>query len=119
MKSDNTFYDRARESKCINIVAFQDYTSLLQKLRPDVVFNILSCLQNKIWTRLECPYSAAEASRTCKLSEDSSFKPSDFMSLAAFSAICKGSDGSNVVGPLKMELVRHYEQDRLPGRVLC
>ena len=50
--SDASFYSQSRESKCINIVATQSYTSLLNTLHDQSsVKVIVQNLVNKLWFR--------------------------------------------------------------------
>ena len=52
--SDSDFFAQSREAKCINIVATQSYTSLLNTLRDESsVKVILQNLVNKLWLRTD------------------------------------------------------------------
>lgn len=52
--TDSDFYAQSREAKCINIVATQSYTSLLNTLKDDsAVKVIIQNLINKIWFRTD------------------------------------------------------------------
>ena len=52
--SDSNFFAQSRESKCINIVSTQSYTSLLNTLRNDSsVKVIIQNLVNKLWFRTD------------------------------------------------------------------
>ncbi len=51
-ETDANFFSQSRESKCINIVATQSYTSLLNTLHENSTLNvILQSLINKLWFR--------------------------------------------------------------------
>ena len=52
--TDSDFFSQSREAKCINIVATQSYTSLLNTLKDDsTVKVILQNLINKLWFRTD------------------------------------------------------------------
>ena len=52
--TDSDFYAQSREAKCINIVATQSYTSLLNTLKDDsTVKVIIQNLINKLWFRTD------------------------------------------------------------------
>ena len=52
--SDSDFYAQSREAKCINIVATQSYTSLLNTLKDDSALKvIIQNLINKLWLRTD------------------------------------------------------------------
>lgn len=52
--TDSDFYAQSREAKCINIVATQSYTSLLNTLKDDSsVKVIIQNLVNKLWFRTD------------------------------------------------------------------
>ena len=52
--TDSDFYAQSREAKCINIVATQSYTSLLNTLKDDYsVKVIIQNLINKLWFRTD------------------------------------------------------------------
>ena len=56
--TDSDFYAQSREAKCINIVATQSYTSLLNTLKDDSsVKVIIQNLINKIWFRTDDFYT--------------------------------------------------------------
>ena len=51
-ETDANFFSQSREAKCINIVATQSYTSLLNTLREQSTLNvIIQNLINKLWFR--------------------------------------------------------------------
>lgn len=56
--SDSQFFSQSREAKCINIVATQSYTSLLNSLNNQYsVQVILQSLVNKLWFRTDDIYT--------------------------------------------------------------
>jgi len=62
--TDAEFYAQSREPKCINIVATQSYTSLINTLRDrDVVRTISQNLINKIWLRTDDLFTVEEAQK--------------------------------------------------------
>lgn len=53
-ETDSNFFSQSREAKCINIVATQSYTSLLNTLNQQATVNvILQNLINKLWFRTD------------------------------------------------------------------
>lgn len=62
--SDANFYAQSRESKCINIVSTQSYTSLLNSLNnQNAVKVIIQNLVNKIWFRTDDIFTIEEAQK--------------------------------------------------------
>ena len=62
--TDAEFYAQSREPKCINIVATQSYTSLINTLRDrDIVRTITQNLINKIWLRTDDLFTVEEAQK--------------------------------------------------------
>lgn len=59
--SDADFFAQSREAKCINIVATQSYSSLLNTLKdPTAVKTITQNLVNKLWFRTDDLYTIEE-----------------------------------------------------------
>lgn len=62
--SDSFFFSESRESKCINIVATQSYTSLLNTLNnPSSVKVIVQNLVNKLWFRTDDMFTIEDAQK--------------------------------------------------------
>lgn len=62
--SDSDFFAQSREAKCINIVATQSYTSLLNALKDESsVKVILQNLVNKIWLRTDDIFTIESAQK--------------------------------------------------------
>ena len=62
--TDADFYAQSREAKCINIVATQSYTSLLNTLKNQSSTNvIIQNLINKLWFRTDDNYTIEEAKK--------------------------------------------------------
>lgn len=62
--TDADFYAQSREAKCINIVATQSYTSLLNTLKDDANLKvILQNLINKFWFRTDDIFTIEEAQK--------------------------------------------------------
>ena len=62
--SDSDFFAQSREAKCINIVATQSYTSLLNTLKDESsVKVILQDLVNKIWLRTDDIFTIESAQK--------------------------------------------------------
>lgn len=62
--SDSDFFAQSREAKCINIVATQSYTSLLNTLKDgSSVKVILQNLVNKIWLRTDDIFTIESAQK--------------------------------------------------------
>ena len=62
--TDSDFFSQSREAKCINIVATQSYTSLLNTLKDESnVKVILQNLVNKLWFRTDDIYTIEEAQK--------------------------------------------------------
>ena len=62
--SDSDFFAQSREAKCINIVATQSYTSLLNTLKDESsVIVILQNLVNKIWLRTDDIFTIESAQK--------------------------------------------------------
>ena len=62
--SDSQFFSQSREAKCINIVATQSYTSLLNSLNNQYsVQVILQSLVNKFWFRTDDIYTIENAQK--------------------------------------------------------
>lgn len=62
--SDSDFFSQSREAKCINIVATQSYTSLLNTLKDESsVKVILQNLVNKIWLRTDDIFTIESAQK--------------------------------------------------------
>ena len=63
-QTDADFFAQSRESKCINIVATQSYTSLLKTLNNEsTVKVIIQNLINKIWFRTDDIFTIEEAQK--------------------------------------------------------
>lgn len=57
-KNDANFFSQSRESKCINIVCTQSYSSILNTLKDETCLNmLLQNFINKIWFRTDDLYS--------------------------------------------------------------
>ncbi len=64
--SDADFYSVSRESKCINIVSTQSYSSLMKTLKnEEALQTILTNLTNKIWLRTDDKKTADAAVAQC------------------------------------------------------
>ena len=62
--SDSQFFSQSREAKCINIVATQSYTSLLNSLNNQYsVQVILQSLVNKLWFRTDDIFTIENAQK--------------------------------------------------------
>lgn len=62
--TDSDFFAQARESKCINIVATQSYTSILNALKDESTTKvILQSLINKFWFRTDDIFTIEEAQK--------------------------------------------------------
>lgn len=62
--TDSQFFSQSREAKCINIVATQSYTSLLNSLNnPYAVQVIIQNLINKLWFRTDDIYTIEDAQK--------------------------------------------------------
>lgn len=62
--TDSDFFSQSREAKCINIVATQSYTSLLNTLKDESnVKVIIQNLVNKLWFRTDDIYTIEEAQK--------------------------------------------------------
>lgn len=62
--SDASFFSQSREARCINIVATQSYTSLLNTLNnPNNTRVIIQCLINKFWFRTDDSFTIEEAQK--------------------------------------------------------
>lgn len=59
--TDGDFFAQSREAKCINIVATQSYTSLLNSLKEEAVVKvIIQSLINKFWYRTDDSFTIEE-----------------------------------------------------------
>lgn len=62
--TDADFFAQSREAKCINIIATQSYTSLINTLKDDItVKTIIQNLINKIWFRTDDIFTIEEAQK--------------------------------------------------------
>ena len=62
--TDSNFFAQSREAKCINIVATQSYTSLLNAINnPNTVKSITQNLINKFWFRTDDIYTIEDAQK--------------------------------------------------------
>mgnify|MGYP001612421946 CR=1 FL=1 len=118
IKADNLFYDRSREARCVNVVAFQDFSSMAQKLSEQVALNLLSCLQNKVFLRLETHSSCEIAAALCKNAGLTALTPEDFAGLADYTAVLKYADGDRGAEAVRVDLMKHYEMDALLGQIV-
>ena len=63
-ETDANFFSQSREAKCINIVATQSYTSLLNTLKNEAAVKvILQSLVNKLWFRNDDLFTIEEAQK--------------------------------------------------------
>ncbi len=63
-ETDSNFFAQSREAKCINIVATQSYTSLLNTLHEQSAVNvIIQNLINKLWFRSDDIYTIENAQK--------------------------------------------------------
>jgi len=59
--TDSDFFAQSREAKCINIIATQSYTSLLNTLKDQAVVKvIIQSLINKLWFRTDDTFTIEE-----------------------------------------------------------
>lgn len=64
--NDSIFYSQSREAKCINIIATQSYTSLLNALNNQYSAKVLiQNLINKIWFRNDDIFTIEDAQKQC------------------------------------------------------
>ena len=62
--SDSDFFAQSRESKCINIVSTQSYSSILNTLQNEAsVKVIVQNLVNKLWLRTDDVYTIESAQK--------------------------------------------------------
>lgn len=62
--TDSDFFAQSREAKCINIVATQSYTSLLNALKDQyAVHSIIQNLINKLWYRTDDAFTIEDAQK--------------------------------------------------------
>lgn len=62
--TDSDFFAQSREAKCINIVATQSYTSLLNTLKDQYsVKSIIQNLINKLWFRTDDTFTIEDAQK--------------------------------------------------------
>lgn len=62
--TDSDFFSQSREAKCINIVATQSYTSLLNTIKDQATVKvIIQSLVNKIWFRTDDIFTIEEAQK--------------------------------------------------------
>lgn len=72
--SDASFFSQSRESKCINIVATQSYTSLLNTLNnQSSVKVIIQSLVNKLWFRSDDIFTIEDAQKQIGKEEKEKF----------------------------------------------
>lgn len=72
--SDASFFSQSREAKCINIVATQSYTSLLNTLNnPSSVKVIVQNLVNKLWFRTDDIFTIEDAQKQIGKEEKEKF----------------------------------------------
>ena len=63
-KTDSDFFSLSRESKCINIVSTQSYSSIKNTLKDDTAVKVIcQNLINKIWFRTDDIYTIDEAQK--------------------------------------------------------
>ena len=68
--SDSSFFSQSRESKCINIVATQSYTSILNALNNQYSSKvIIQNLVNKLWFRCDDIYTIEDIQKQLGKSE--------------------------------------------------
>ena len=62
--SDSDFFSQSRESKCINIVSTQSYSSILNTIQNESSTKvIIQNLINKLWLRTDDPYTIENAQK--------------------------------------------------------
>ena len=72
--SDSSFFSQSRESKCINIVATQSYSSLLNTLKDSSsVKVIVQNLVNKLWLRTDDIFTIEDAQKQIGKEEKEKF----------------------------------------------
>ena len=72
--SDSSFFSQSRESKCINIIATQSYTSLLNTLNnQSSVKVIVQNLVNKLWFRTDDIFTIEDAQKQIGKEEKKKF----------------------------------------------
>jgi hypothetical protein len=72
--TDSDFFAESREAKCINIVATQSYTSLLNALKEEAVVKvIIQSLVNKIWYRTDDNFTIEEIQKLLGKEEKEKF----------------------------------------------
>ena len=63
-ENDANFFSESREAKCINIVATQSYTSLLNSIKEQAAAKVvIQSLVNKIWFRTDDVFTIEEAQK--------------------------------------------------------
>ena len=62
--TDSDFFAQSRESKCINIIATQSYSSMLNTIKDEITIKtIIQNLINKIWFRTDDIFTIEEAQK--------------------------------------------------------
>ena len=114
--TDAEFYAQSREPKCINIVATQSYTSLINTLRDrDVVRTISQNLINKIWLRTDDLFTVEEAQKQTgredkeKISRSISENAGDVKKSRILGTLV--ADKSSVSETINVNTVREYVFD--------
>ena len=76
-KTDSDFFSLSRESKCINIVSTQSYSSLKNTLKDDASVKVITQnLINKIWFRTDDIFTIEEAQKQLGKEEKEKFSRS-------------------------------------------
>jgi Type IV secretion-system coupling protein DNA-binding domain. len=114
--TDTEFYAQSREPKCVNIVATQSYTSLINTLRDrDVVRTISQNLINKIWLRTDDLFTVEEAQKQTgredkeKISRSISENAGDVKKSRVLGTLV--ADKSSVSETINVNTVREYVFD--------
>jgi hypothetical protein len=72
--TDSDFFAQSREAKCINIIATQSYTSLLNSLKEEAVVKvIIQSLINKFWFRTDDTFTIEEIQKQIGKEEKEKF----------------------------------------------
>ena len=114
--SDSEFYAQSREAKCINIVATQSYTSLLNTLNNKYAVEvIIQNLVNKFWFRTDDIYTIESAQKQMgKEDKEKTFKSiSENAKETNYSYITNSlnSDNSSITESISTQITYDYIYD--------